>query len=133
MRFRRRTKLEYGLEQIDIAPLVDVIFQLLIFFMLSSSFTYHSSINVKLPKAVTSDLIKQENFVVTVTEDNVLYLNGDIISLKDLKKSLSTYKKDQPILIKSDRRAYLGRIVDVWDLCRNLGIDKINIATDQNN
>ena len=133
MKFKRHTKLEHGLEQIDIAPLIDVIFQLLIFFMLSSSFTFQSGINVKLPKAVTSDIIKEENFIVTITSENVTYLNGAVITLKELKQKLShpPGNKDRPLLIKADRRASVGRIVDVWDLCRDLGIERINIATNQ--
>jgi len=78
MKFKRQTKLEHGLGQIDIAPLIDVIFQLLIFFMLSSSFTFQSGISVKLPKAVTSDIIKRENLVVTITSENIIYLNKGI-------------------------------------------------------
>ncbi|MBI5415209.1 MAG: biopolymer transporter ExbD, partial [Candidatus Omnitrophica bacterium] len=49
MKFKRHTKLEHGLKQIDIAPLIDLMFLLLIFFMLTSSFTLQSGINVKLP------------------------------------------------------------------------------------
>ena len=132
MKFKRHSKLEHGLEQIDIAPLIDVIFQLLIFFMLSSSFTFQSGINVKLPKAVTSDIIKEENFIVTITSENVTYLNGAVITLKELREKLSQPgSKDRPLLIKADRRASVGRIVDVWDLCRDLGIERINIATNQ--
>jgi biopolymer transport protein ExbD len=132
MKFKRHTKLEHGLGQIDIAPLIDVIFQLLIFFMLSSSFTFQSGINVKLPKAVTSDIIKEENLIVTITSENIIYLNGTVIALKELKERLSQPNiKDHPLLIKADRRASVGRIVDIWDLCRNLGIERINIATNQ--
>jgi len=133
VRFKRHTKLETGLQQIDMAPLVDVIFQLLIFFMLSSSFTFQSGINVKLPKAVTSDVIKEENFIIVITGENVIYSNGQVSTLKELNTELSGLPdKKRPLLIKADRRASVGRIVDVWDLCRNLGIEKINIATNQN-
>lgn len=132
MKFKRHTKIEHGLGQIDIAPLIDVIFQLLIFFMLSSSFTFQSGINVKLPKAVTSDIIKEENSIVTITSENIIYLNGTVITLKELEGHLShPSSKERPLLIKADRRASVGRIVDVWDLCRNLGIERINIATNQ--
>lgn len=132
MRFKRHNKLEHGLRQIDIAPMVDCLFLLLIFFMLTSSFTFQSGINVKLPKAVTSDLIQDQNVVVTITSENVIYLNGTIVTLKELTKQLqdSNYKT-KPLLIRSDRRASVGRVVDVWDLCRNLGIERIHIATNQ--
>lgn len=132
MKFKRHTKLEHGLEQIDIAPLIDVIFLLLIFFMLSSSFVFQSGISVKLPKAVTSDIVKEENFIVTITSENVTYLNGEIVTLKELKQKLTRPgSQERPLLIKADRRASVGRIVDVWDLCRDLGIERINIATNQ--
>ena len=132
MRFRRHTKLEYCLEQIDIAPLIDVIFQLLIFFMLSSSFTFQSGIKVSLPKAVTSDVIKDDHFIVTITRENVIYLNGVVTTMEELRKQLAKIVGSRhSLLIKADRRASVGRIVDVWDLCRNLGIEKINIATNQ--
>lgn len=132
MRFKRHSKLEKGPRQIDIAPLVDVIFQLLIFFMLSSSFTFQSGINVKLPRAITSDIIKDDNTVVTISSENVLYLNGAITTIKDLQTMLQPIADtNRPLLIKADRRASMGRIVDVWDLCRKLGIERINIATNQ--
>ena len=130
MKFKRNMKLENGLEQINMAPLIDVIFQLLIFFMLSSSFTFQSGINVKLPKAVTSDTVRDENFVITITSENVIYLGNQVLTIKELTGNLNTPAvRNRPILIKADRRASMGRIVDVWDLCRKIGIERINIAT----
>ena len=87
---------------------------------------------MKLPKAVTSDIIRDENFIVTITSENIIYLNGVVTTLKELKLKLGQPNiKDHPLLIKADRRASVGRIVDIWDLCRNLGIERINIATNQ--
>lgn len=130
MKFKRHNKLEYGLRQIDIAPMIDCVFLLLIFFMLTSSFTFQSGINVKLPKAVTSDVIKDENIIVTITGENVIYLNGVVTTLKELTGTLQKFDyKTKPLLIRSDRRASVGRVVEVWDLCRDLGIERIHIAT----
>ena len=132
MRFKRHTKLEYGLQQIDIAPLIDVVFLLIIFFMLTSPFTSPSGIHVKLPKAITSDILKEENFIVTITGEDIIYLNGLILTIKELREELSQIARNgKPILIKADRRASMGRIVEVWDLCRELKIERINIATNQ--
>lgn len=132
VRFKHRSKFEYGLEQIHIAPLITVIFQLLIFFMLSLPFTSQTGIEIALPKAITSDVINDKNFIITVTGENILYWNNAVITIEELGRELKkSFPKNQPILIKSDRRAYVGRIVDVWDLCRWLGIEKINIVTNQ--
>ncbi len=132
MQFKRRRKTTSGFEQINITPMVDVIFQLLIFFMLSSSFVFQSGISVKLPKAITSEVIKEENLIIIITSEDVLYLNDVISTMKTLKEKLNEKEnKNRLILIKADRRASLGRIIDIWDLCRELGIERVNIATNQ--
>ena len=133
MKFKRHLQLEHGLKQIDIAPLINVIFLLFLLAVPASYFTVQSGIHVKLPKAVTSDIIKNENIVITITGENIIYLNNAVSTIKELNAVLSkTAAKDKSILIKADRRSSVGRIVDVWDLCRNLGIERINIATNQN-
>ena len=132
MRFKRHMELEHGLKQIDIAPLIDMIFQLLIFFMLTSSFVMQPGIKVNLPKAVTSEIVKFENIEILVSSENITYLNGKVVTTQELKNLLSqAAKRKQSILIKADKRASLGRVVEIWDLCRDLGIVQINIATNQ--
>lgn len=132
MRFKGRLELEHGLKQIDIAPLIDIVFQLLIFFMLTSSFVVQPGIKVKLPKAVTSEAVKFENVEVIVSGENIVYLNGKIVTTEELKKMFKQIaQRGQAILIKSDRRAALGRVVEIWDMCREAGIKQLNIATNQ--
>ncbi len=132
MKFKRYTKVLTSLEQINLTPLIDVVLLMLIFFILSSSLASQSGINVKLPKAITSDAIKEENLTITVTSENVIYLDNKIITFKELRRELKkNINQSRPVLIKADRRSSMGRIVDIWDLCRELGIEKINIATDQ--
>ncbi len=132
MRFKGRLELEHGLKQIDIAPLIDIVFQLLIFFMLTSSFVMQPGIRVNLPKAVTSEVVKYESIEILVTGENVTYFNGKVVTTQELKNLLKQVaKRDQTILIKADRHASLGRVVEIWDLARDLGITQINIATNQ--
>ena len=132
MRFKRHMELEHGLKEIDIAPLIDMIFQLLIFFMLTSSFVIQPGIKINLPKALTSEVVKTENIEIVISSENVTYLNGKVVTAAELKKLLAlAAKRKQPVLIKSDKRAYLGRVVEIWDACRDLGITQINIATNQ--
>lgn len=125
-------ELEHGLRQIDIAPLIDMIFQLIIFFMLTSSFIIQAGIRVNLPHAVTSEAVKLENIEIVISGENVTYLNGKVVTKQELKILLvQAAKKKLTVLIKADRRASLGRVVEIWDMCRDLGIMQINIATDQ--
>jgi biopolymer transport protein ExbD len=132
MYFKRHMELEHGLKQIDIAPLIDMIFQLLIFFMLTSSFVIQPGIKVNLPRAVTSEVVKFENMELVISSENVTYLSGKVVTMAELKTMLAQVaKKKQSILIKADRRASLGRVVEIWDMCRDVGIAQINIATNQ--
>ena len=132
MRFRRHMELEHGLKQIDIAPLIDMVFQLLIFFMLTSSFVMQPGIKINLPKAVTSEIVKFEKIEIVVSSENVTYFNSKVVSTNELKNLLKqAAKREQSILIKADSRASLGRVVEIWDICRDLGITQINIATNQ--
>lgn len=132
MRFKGRMELEHGLKQIDIAPLIDIVFQLLIFFMLTSSFVIQPGIKVNLPKALTSEVVKLENVEILVTSENVVYLNGRVVNAQELKGVLKiSGKKGQTILIKADKHASLGRVVEIWDLARDMGVTQINIATNE--
>lgn len=132
MRFKGRMELEHGLKQIDIAPLIDIVFQLLIFFMLTSSFVMHSGIKVSLPKSLTSEALKFGNIEILITAQNAIYLNGRIITMRDLKPLIKEAAgKNKAILIKADSKASLGIVVEIWDMARDSGISQINIATDK--
>jgi len=130
MRFKRRLTIEKG--HLDIAPLIDVIFLLLIFFMLTSSFIFQPGIKVDLPKAVTSEVIHEKNLNIVVKKDNSVYVDERRLDRDELLSRLRiASKSEKPILIKADRKASLDRIVYIWDLCRQEGVKKINIATTQ--
>jgi biopolymer transport protein ExbD len=125
-------ELEHGLKSIDIAPLIDIVFQLLIFFMLTSSFIIQPGIKVNLPKAVTSEVVKYDNVEIVISGENVVYVNGKVTTAQEMDLVLKqAAKRNQSVLIKSDKRASLGKVVEVWDMCRDSGVSQINIATNQ--
>lgn len=114
----------------DIAPLIDIVFQQLIFFMLTSAFVFQPGVKVHLPKSVTSDVAQRENLVITIEKGGTLSLGSRIVTLQELRSTLSDRGfRDHPILIRADRQTSMGRVVEVWDLCRWLGIEQVNIAT----
>ncbi len=134
LKFKRNLVKSPTSYELSFTPLIAVIFLILVLFMLSSSLTFQKGIEVKLPKAVTSDTLQEKNSVVSITSENVIYLNKSVMTIKELEKILKNPKlQSRPLLIKADRRASVGRVVDIWDLCRKLGIEKLNIATNQEN
>ncbi|MFH1837685.1 MAG: biopolymer transporter ExbD [Candidatus Omnitrophota bacterium] len=130
MKFKRKVFLEKG--KLDIAPLIDVVFLLLIFFMLTSSFIFQPGIRVNLPKAVTSEVLHKKLLIVTVTENNEVFINERPLKTEELVSRLTVAAKDgQPLLIRADKKSDLGKIIEVWDICRQLDVKQINIATTQ--
>lgn len=117
---------------IMMAPMIDIIFLLLIFFLLTSSFVFQPGIKINLPKAVTSEVIAEKNLTVIITSDNLIYLNNKLITTNELKEALRKAAGDnRSILIKSDKKASVGKVVQIWDMCRDLGISQVSVATNQ--
>ncbi len=130
MKLKRKTFIEKG--RLDIAPLIDVVFLLLIFFMLTSSFIFQPGIRVNLPKAVTSEVLHKELLVVTVTENNEVFIDERPVTTEELISRITVAADEgQPLLIKADQNSNLGKVIEVWDICRQVDIKQINIATTQ--
>ncbi|MGE4357284.1 MAG: ExbD/TolR family protein [Candidatus Omnitrophota bacterium] len=132
MRFRKHFEWERGQRGIDITPLVDVVFQLLIFFLLTSSFVVtQTGIKINLPKAITSEALQEETVVIVINKKGLIFLNDKVVTVKELEEYLKDLPRRKSILLKADREASLGKIVEIWDLCRENGIERLNIATVQ--
>ncbi|MDP8299844.1 MAG: biopolymer transporter ExbD [Candidatus Tantalella remota] len=130
MKFKRKIFLEKG--RLDIAPLIDVVFLLLIFFMLTSSFVFQPGIRVNLPRAVTSEVLHKELLIVTVTENNQVFINERPVDGDELVSRITlAARDDQPLLIRADKRSEMGKVIEIWDLCRRVDVRQINIATTQ--
>ena len=128
MKFRKSARVEAGLRQIDIAPLIDCIFLLLIFFMLTSSFIVIPGVNVKLPKALAPEEIDVRSLTVVISSEDIVYLEGKPLTVKEVENFIKK-GKFASIFIKADRDASLGVVVKIWDVCKRFGIEKIGIAT----
>ncbi len=132
-RLKRRTSLEKSyLDATMKVPLIDVMFNLLFFFMLTSNFIFPTGIKVMLPRAVTSEVVNAEHLIVTVTGQDLLFLNEKPITIQELTTQIADAAKfKRSLLLKVDKNASLGRVVEIWDLCREKGVPQINIATNQ--
>ena len=118
---------------IDIAPLVDVVFLLLIFFMLSTTFEVNPGIKVNLPESTSKEITKEPKEIkILITKSGKLYYNGKKITLSDLEKKFKNLKdKKKLIIIEADRYAYHGTVVTVMDIAKTEGFNNFAIATRQ--
>lgn len=125
---------------VNITPLIDVVFLLLIFFMVSTTFDRESEIEVTLPEAAIDKALsdKDEPIEVVVSAEGNFFVNGQrvvntqITTLKQALVKIANGRKDPPIIISADANATHQAVVTVMDASRQLGFIHINIATSQN-
>lgn len=127
MKFKRRMHNSFTLAQPEITPLINCIFLLLIFFMLASSFTAISGINVKLPKIITSQYLSPQTLFIAISSADTIYMQDKAITLKDVEILLKKGRYNA-VFIKSDKNVSLGVLTGIWSICKKLGIEKIGIA-----
>ncbi|MEW6618894.1 MAG: biopolymer transporter ExbD [bacterium] len=130
MEFERRKRIS---QHLDIAPLIDIVFLLLIFFMLTANFIMQPGIKITLPQAKTSQP-QEERIVVFIGENSQIYLNEkqvDISLLEDaLKLKLQEVQK-KTVVIKADKKIDLGLAVKVMDIAKGAGADALTISTEK--
>jgi biopolymer transport protein ExbD len=118
--------------RIEIIPMIDIIFFLLVFFMVSTlSMTINRGLPVNLPKAASSQQDLRESFNVTVTPDGSLFLNKEPISLAELSQRVKAGLEKEPelmVIITADDEARHGAIVAVMDEVRLAGVSRLAIA-----
>ncbi|MCK5655725.1 MAG: biopolymer transporter ExbD [Candidatus Aureabacteria bacterium] len=130
MKFRKKASLEKG--KLDITPLIDVIFLLLLFFMLSSSFILQPGIKVNLPESKVSEAQSEDNIIVTITSERKILLNDENITEETLGIKLRPIAKRTPdkiVIIKADDRVNHGLVVKVMGEIKSAGINRLAIAT----
>src|SRR3989338_274663 len=131
MNFKKNKKDQPSL--IDIAPLIDVVFLLLIFFMVSSTFISAPGIKIDLPEATSKEIVHQkEDVTIVMRFNNEIILNSKTVTMDELKVGLEeTAKKDSKalVIIQADAGVSHGKVVKVMDLVRAAGLNQLAIAT----
>lgn len=117
-----------ALSDINITPVVDVTLVLLIIFMVAAPMM-REGIRVTLPAAVTSRQVEGSGVVISLTKEHMVYLDEEVITMKELRRKLSHLDRSEKVLIQADRHAYVNKLMELWDLCRDVGLSEIHIAT----
>ncbi len=128
---RQKTKAD---ERPDLTPMIDVVFQLLIFFMVTAVFAITPGLDIKLPEAEEAQAPDKENLFIVVDQDGNMKLNHKTVTFANLKEELE-YKRGildntTLIIIQGDERATHGQIVQIMDIARQVGIVDQVIATE---
>ncbi|GAB1482123.1 biopolymer transporter ExbD [Treponema sp.] len=131
VRFRRRLKAH---TIADLVPMIDVVFQLILFFLVSTTFAILPGITLKLPESSTAEPTAMTRLAVAVVDRNELYLNKDRLTLDELELRLTELSQAERAEIKSvtleaDRSVSYGLTIEVLDVLRRSGFRGINLHT----
>lgn len=121
----------------DMTPLIDVVFQLLIFFMLVTTFSQYTKFDMALPKSDVEAVEKPENQVDLIIDKNQKYYlkigDKDIeINRNDLAQKIKEYmegRKDQTLIISADKDLRYEVVIEAMGQVKNAGIEKVEINT----
>jgi biopolymer transport protein ExbD len=120
--------------RIEIIPMIDVIFFLLVFFMVSSlAMTKINSMPVALPKTSSNPEAIKQDVILTIKSDNSIFLNKTPVKLNDIGASLAYEMHDHPqdaVVVNADEGVNYGLVVKVMDEARKIGVRKFALATE---
>lgn len=131
MDFERK---RYNHTHINIAPLVDVVFLLLLFFMLTSHFIQEPAIKIRLPDSTTAEPIKEISRTITITKNGEIYFMDKRVDLKNLRVTIqgSPPEGEKGFLrIKADQEVDVGLLVSVIDEVRRSDVKTFSIVTER--
>ncbi len=117
--------------RIEMIPLIDIVFLLLVFFVYAMlSMVVHRGFKVDLPQATTSKIDKEDYASITVDKDNRILLNKEVVLIENLSEEVDKkIKKGVKIFINGDKEADLGVVINVLDTLRKDAIEEVYFET----
>ncbi len=131
MEFEGRARIH---SHLDIAPLIDIVFLLLVFFMLTSTFLVPEAIELELPESATATITEVTPITVALNASGELALNGKALALDQLRAAIEPLiaeNSDATITLKSDAQTEVQQLLQVMDEIRSAGGHDVALATTQ--
>jgi biopolymer transport protein ExbD len=131
MEFERRRRRN---GRIDIAPIVDIVFNLLLFFVITYNVTSDSAIRIRLPDSSTAESRADEQLVISVTREGETFIGEQTVTIEELPAAVQAGMSALPetsIKIKADQKAVVGILIKVVDAVRLSGCTAFSIVTEK--
>lgn len=119
---------------IDLTPMLDVVFIMLIFFIVTASFIKEAGIDVNRPDAITSQKKPKAAILIAVDPSSAVWIEGNKIDVRQLKNKITMMRADNPegsVVIQADEEATADVIIDVMDAARAAGVFDVALSTEQ--
>ncbi|MFZ7126745.1 MAG: ExbD/TolR family protein [Desulfobacterales bacterium] len=132
LRFNKRSTRDRV--QMPLTPLIDVVFLLLIYFLLTTNFLAEEGIKVKLPQARAVAPQTVTEITIQVDEDGAIYLQDSRMNLPELLdrlRGMLASEGSRLIVVKADRTVMVNRVVEIMDVVKAAGADRLMLATER--
>jgi biopolymer transport protein TolR len=130
MSFERRER--HIIREINLVPLIDVLLVVLFFYMIVSPMLSRG-LDVNLPKSEANTVKPEDRIVLTVTRSQELFIEKERVDISRLKDVLGSIRKTKPLInvyLRADRDAPYGAVVQVMDIVKRAGIDRLGMVTE---
>jgi biopolymer transport protein ExbD len=130
---RRRARPEED-TSIDMTPMLDIVFIMLIFFIVTATFVKESGIDVTRPDAETSVKQSRVGILIAINDNNEVWINRRQVELAAVRANVERLHAENPqggAVIQADKRAQTGILVDIMDQVRLAGVNSISIAAEE--
>jgi len=117
---------------VDIAPLIDVVFILLIFFLVTATFVRPTGVTVDRPRARHVQRLAPQSMRIAVTESGALYTEGEQVDEVALRRRVAAFLDQHPegaVVVAPDTDAAAGRVVAAMDAAKDAGAEDVSLAT----
>ena len=129
---RSYTESEYQPVYINVIPLIDVMFFLVLFFVATSSFIRETGVDVNRPAARSAELQEKGNIIISVTKNGEIWIDRRKVDIRALRANVERMYAENPgssVIIAADEEAQTGRLVAALDEARLAGVENVAIAT----
>ncbi len=130
---RRRKRLPED-SSIDITPMLDIVFIMLIFFIVTTTFIKETGVEVNRPNASTAVADERGNILIAITENNEIYIDKRLIDLRAVRANVERLKAENPegsVIIQADKNSKTGLLVETMDQVRLAGVQNVSIAAEK--
>ncbi|MDH5229966.1 MAG: biopolymer transporter ExbD [Gammaproteobacteria bacterium] len=123
--------------ELNITPLIDIVFLLLIFFMVSTTFKQEFEVGINLPEAASDSKLKEKPLEISINEQGVYFINGkqlvntQLRTLKQALKKVAGDNRKMAIIVSADANTPHQSVVTAMDAARQMGFTRLSFATQQ--
>jgi biopolymer transport protein ExbD len=131
---RRRRGPEEDKQELDVTPMIDCVFLLLIFFMVTTVFKQPYSLRVTLPEATQSVIVEEKKLVASIDADGRMEINRHPVDLASMEAILRREKqktRSLTLIVRTDKATKHRHVLDLFEVAKRVGIEKIPLATDE--